>query len=493
MEESVGQCEAIKRVPEKTTGGLSKSREQLQGLEDFYAESVAQCEEIKRVPEKTTGRLYKSREQLQGLEEFYTDNKYPTESLRAEIAFRLNLTEKQVTGWFCHRRLKDKRLLLEELQAPKRQELSSVVIQDRASGLKQDSCSTTKQADHKRADLREVESRRFCHENLPAAEVNYHQQKIGDGIEMDDTSSESNSARHERFYPPNRRNTAVENRAPNEFSQHNGGRVGPSGYLKIKGQTENAAITAVKRQLGRHYREDGPSLGIEFDPLPPEAFELPCRNINDYAYGVPEPIGFGPHDGFHKHPGHSIELSEKMYEARRPKQKPRFLNHNYCFPDPKYSLGIDSYSAREKSNYNSNGNLSFQHKQDLPGMRSNSQFDYPPHSYGGNNVSKPMNTFLPIYDHVNPKVRQREQFLFKPPASAVRYKDPVCKEDRIPPNMIMKVVTKRGREEVSEENYPIRKLPHDASMWSKPIKGPTQIPSSFSEDETAETSSSMES
>ncbi|KAG5066162.1 hypothetical protein JHK86_009893 [Glycine max] len=47
----------------------------------------------------------------------------------------------------------------------------------------------------------------------------------------------------------------------------------PSGYLKVKGEIEHAAITAVKKQLGRHYLEDGPLLGIEFDLLPPGAFE----------------------------------------------------------------------------------------------------------------------------------------------------------------------------------------------------------------------------
>jgi hypothetical protein len=52
----------------------------------------------------------------------------------------------------------------------------------------------------------------------------------------------------------------------------------PSGYLKVKGEIENAAITAVKMQLGRHYKEDGPPLGVEFQPLPPGAFASPSRD-----------------------------------------------------------------------------------------------------------------------------------------------------------------------------------------------------------------------
>lgn len=35
---------------------------------------------------------------------------------------------------------------------------------------------------------------------------------------------------------------------------------------------EHQAISAVKAQLGRLFREDGPILGVEFDPLPPDAF-----------------------------------------------------------------------------------------------------------------------------------------------------------------------------------------------------------------------------
>ncbi|KAE8733115.1 hypothetical protein F3Y22_tig00001644pilonHSYRG00700 [Hibiscus syriacus] len=52
----------------------------------------------------------------------------------------------------------------------------------------------------------------------------------------------------------------------------------PSGYLKVKGVSENPVIIAVKRQLGRHYREDGPVLSIQFDPLPPGAFEFPSSH-----------------------------------------------------------------------------------------------------------------------------------------------------------------------------------------------------------------------
>ena len=37
-------------------------------------------------------------------------------------------------------------------------------------------------------------------------------------------------------------------------------------------EAERAAIMAVEAQLGEPLREDGPPLGLEFDPLPPGAF-----------------------------------------------------------------------------------------------------------------------------------------------------------------------------------------------------------------------------
>ncbi|KAL9233577.1 hypothetical protein vseg_008557 [Gypsophila vaccaria] len=494
-----------------------------------------QCEESKSLSEKNKGRQYKSKEQLQGLEDFYTVHKYPTETLKAEMAMKLNLTEKQVSGWFCHRRLKDKRLAKQlEQQGPGKQDLSSGIIQDRGSGLKQDSCSSTKQADYKRADLREVESQSYCHENLPVAELNFQQRSLGDGTEMDDTSSESNSAPQESFYPQNKSHLAAETteyRPSNGFVQHNRGRVGPSGYLKIKGQTENAAITAVKRQLGRHYREDGPSLGIEFDPLPPGAFELPINNIDDDSYGAAEPINRGLRDipGFHRRPSLSSIRDEDMYEApddmymhrsnpdkfsfRQPKHRLPFPNQSHGFPDHRSSFSTASYSG-----YRSNRNPSTSHKHELPGFIPDSRPDHP-HSYGRNIDKDHNDASMSYYDDMPPNfVHQREQFSSRPASSGVR-QNPMYKEDTTPFNrtpkdevlfvgrrstdeyqdsMKMKVrptnelnAKKRSREEFLEENYPIRSS-QDLALWSKQQKGPKEIPLSFSEDETAEANTSMD-
>ncbi|XP_057515219.1 homeobox-DDT domain protein RLT1 [Amaranthus tricolor] len=493
-----------------------------------------QCEENKELPEKNKKRRFKTPSQLQALEDFYNEHKYPTESMKAELAEKIGLTEKQVSGWFCHRRLKDKRIINGELNPPGRQDLSSGVIQDRGSGLKQDSCSSTKQGDYKLADIREVESRRFSQNGLPAVEINYEQRALDDGTEMDDTSSESNSAPQDNLHPYKRSPLVVEAtdyRTPNGFVAQNRRRVGPSGYLKIKGQTENVAITAVKRQLGRHYREDGPPLGIEFDPLPPGSFESPSKNANTDAYGVPEPVGPSSHDmGFiHKRPGPSTIQNQDMYAApmdyrslqkspdsfsyRQSKQKPPFPNHGRSFPAQKSSLYVDSYSARESPDYGGGLNQSMLRKRDRMGMGSD--------TYGGKITNEAEDSWWNSYENehsVAPRTRERSDS--KAAVVPVRHKDIMIRDDRVPPTRLFKdeelyvdkraigdhhdsvrfkmrptnelKAGKKAREEFLQEDYAIRLSSQEPQQWPRLITRSNELPSSFSEDETAETSSSMD-
>jgi hypothetical protein len=211
------------------------------------------------------------------------EHKYPTEDMKCQLAERIG---------FCHRRLKDKRLLRDEACASGRQDHSSGVIQDRGSGLGQDSCGSTKHGDYRNVDPREVESRRLYRNDVQAAGLTYehrthHTETVND---TDKTSSESSSSSQDRLFSQTEDPYDMENSryittngviAPINANSAKLMGYKPSGYLKVKGELENAAITAVKRQLGRHYREDGPLLGVEFQPLPPGAFESPTRNPVD--------------------------------------------------------------------------------------------------------------------------------------------------------------------------------------------------------------------
>ncbi|KAK4441416.1 hypothetical protein Salat_0476500 [Sesamum alatum] len=237
-------------------------------------------EDEKAVVEKNKKRIVKTRAQVQALEKFYNEHKYPTESMKIQLAESIGLTEKQVSGWFCHRRLKDKKLMNGENCATGRQDRSSGVVQDRGSGHRQDSCGSTKQGDDRNFDTREVESGRLTPKDFSAADLTYEHGShyAGNYNRVNDASSGSSSSLRNIS---NHQNGDAFDAASSKYlipkfpADVKGGkaRSGPSGYLKVKGQVENAAITAVKRQLGKHYREDGPPLGVEFDALPPGAFE----------------------------------------------------------------------------------------------------------------------------------------------------------------------------------------------------------------------------
>ncbi|KAI3461155.1 hypothetical protein Pfo_017818 [Paulownia fortunei] len=254
-------------------------------------------EDDKALLERNKKRTVKTRAQVEALEKFYNEHKYPAESMKIQLAESIGLTEKQVSGWFCHRRLKDKKLMNGEKYATGRQDLSSGVIQDRGSGHRQDSCGSTKQGDDRNFDTREVESGRLTPKEFSAADLTYeHGSHYGGNYNRTDDASSGSSSSLQNI--SNHQNGGPFDAATSrclipKFQMAVKGektRSGPSGYLKVKGQVENAAITAVKRQLGTHYREDGPPLGVEFDPLPPGAFESSTQDPVEETYYTGEAV-----------------------------------------------------------------------------------------------------------------------------------------------------------------------------------------------------------
>lgn len=216
-------------------------------------------------------------------------NKYPTEEIKSQLARQLGLTEKQVTHWFCNRRVRDKRAPLkdEACGCGWQDHSSGVILQDRGSGFGQDSYGSTKHGNCRPPlDIRDVESRSLHGQDSHSAVLTYELRGYYPGNigVTDDMSSDSSSALQERRYSQSmdkydmRSSRFVTSHGICKPASSNTSRdmqikYKPAGYLKVRGEIENAAITAVKRQLGRHYQEDGPPLGIEFQPLPPGAFE----------------------------------------------------------------------------------------------------------------------------------------------------------------------------------------------------------------------------
>ncbi|KAL5565870.1 hypothetical protein UlMin_029034 [Ulmus minor] len=506
-------------------------------------------EENKASQENKKRRL-KTPSQIMALEKFYNEHKYPTEEMKVELAEQLGLTEKQISGWFCHRRLKDKRLLKDETGTNGRQDRLSGVIQDRGSGLGQDSCGSTKQLDYRPVDPKEVESRRLYGHDFPAADFNYeskshYTERVSD---MDDTSSESSSSLEDRLFSQSENPLDMETSRyisqdgsivpPNSKVTRQTG-YKPSGYLKVKGEIENAAITAVKRQLGRNYLEDGPPLGVDFDPLPPGSFESPISDPVQAAYYVGNPVSSHSPDvsGGKRKPSpsiryevHNSKLSSRdlnMPEAptamhgfghqetksrKQPRQKSTYLDNTNSFPG---QIPFDVYDG---PSYHSKKGRKMSSKHGVEGI-TDSLLNHRGR-YGGRIASKQTLSQSHEVDDLSPKLDKRsDHFKLKPSISKRDYyetpdmedggismmmpqvqedgfyrEDKVMKDVRAKTKPVNEMLVAKG----VRVDFPQRENGTNSSFSDMPprknhIKGSAlEMPSSFSEDETAETSSSEE-
>ncbi|KAL6524335.1 hypothetical protein OROGR_016769 [Orobanche gracilis] len=173
--------------------------------------------------------------------------------MKIQLDVRSGLAENQVSEWFSQPKLKDENRGNHVIL---RQDRSSGFIQDHVSGHMQDSRGSIEPVDNRIYDTREIESESVM---------------LHEYYRTDDASSGSNSSLRNMSKSNHHRMNLLP-----KFP-----RPGPAGYLKVKGQVENTAIDAVKRKLGKHHQEDGPPLSVEFDPLPPGAFETSMQNPGD--------------------------------------------------------------------------------------------------------------------------------------------------------------------------------------------------------------------
>ncbi|XP_013597849.1 PREDICTED: uncharacterized protein LOC106305959 [Brassica oleracea var. oleracea] len=167
--------------------------------------------------ESKSKRKMKTAAQLEVLENTYKAEPYPSEALRADLSVQLNLSDRQLQMWFCHRRLKDRK------------------------------SSTPTKRQRKESTPSAAES------SKQAAAVNAADLVAG---------NEHNSFPHEL----DSRRTA-----------RGGGGVTVVRRFNEPSPSEVRAIGYVEAQLGERLREDGPILGMEFDPLPPGAFGTPIE------------------------------------------------------------------------------------------------------------------------------------------------------------------------------------------------------------------------
>ncbi|KAI4296809.1 hypothetical protein L6164_036732 [Bauhinia variegata] len=160
-------------------------------------------------------RQMKTPFQLEALEKAYALETYPSEAMRAELSEKLGLSDRQLQMWFCHRRLKDKKEV-----PPKKPRKTVVPTPD-----------------------------------SPVDELRLGAPEAGNDYGSGSGSGSSPLTRSEF-------RNVVPRGAPRYYES-------PQSILELR------AIACVEAQLGEPLREDGPALGIEFDPLPPDAFGQP--------------------------------------------------------------------------------------------------------------------------------------------------------------------------------------------------------------------------
>ncbi|XP_020268550.1 homeobox-DDT domain protein RLT2 isoform X2 [Asparagus officinalis] len=173
-------------------------------------------------------RKMKSPYQLEVLEQTYAVETYPSEALRAELSAKIGLSDRQLQMWFCHRRLKDrkfppaKRARKEEEPLPPQPVGPSADIMMAGSGSP------------------------YLSSGEPRRGVGRAVSRVGPEMGIG-----------KRYY---------------EHSPMLAPPPMPPPQLSVG---ELRVIASVEAQLGEPLREDGPILGVEFDPLPPGAFGAP--------------------------------------------------------------------------------------------------------------------------------------------------------------------------------------------------------------------------
>jgi hypothetical protein len=163
------------------------------------------------------------------------EDSYPNETKRAELSVQLNLTDRQLQMWFCHRRLKDRKplakrqLRADEVSAPVIAPSPVLPPPSPPSEMIAGTVGTY------REQLPPYSRRGPDRPSVPRLSV----PEIG-----------------RRYYEPPQ--VMLPHMAPVHLTQ-----------------AEHRVINSVEALIGEPLRDDGPVLGIEFDPLPPGAFGTP--------------------------------------------------------------------------------------------------------------------------------------------------------------------------------------------------------------------------
>ncbi|XP_059282469.1 homeobox-DDT domain protein RLT2 [Lycium ferocissimum] len=183
-------------------------------------------------------RKMKTASQLEILEKTYATDTYPSEALRAELSVKLGLSDRQLQMWFCHRRLKDRKATTpvkrQKKEASPGGQGDELAVSGEIGKEHHASGSGSRVSPLGLMDLQQVQ-----------VQLQHHQRVVHRPGTAVPRFSRTEMPALKRYYEP------------------------PQAISELR------AIAFVEAQLGEPLREDGPILGMEFDPLPPGAFGAP--------------------------------------------------------------------------------------------------------------------------------------------------------------------------------------------------------------------------
>ncbi|PIN06555.1 Transcription factor PHOX2/ARIX, contains HOX domain [Handroanthus impetiginosus] len=258
---------------------------------------------------KRPKRQMKTPFQLEVLEKTYAMETYPSEATRAELSQKLDLTDRQLQMWFCHRRLKDKK-----------EAVSMAAMKPRTSG----SVGRKGLTDSPREELMTAEPA-SGHGSGPAS------------ASASGSGSGSGSS---------------------EFDNGDDTPMVPMRYYDSpRTIMERRVIACVEAQLGEPLREDGPILGVEFDELPPGAFGapiVPAEQQDRYRHSYDSKL-YGQYDA-----KHIKAASNGPHEAVESKTRTDVYGHvaqsSYLYDPP-----VDGPTPKSLSVMHVNGHLPREH------------------------------------------------------------------------------------------------------------------------------------
>jgi hypothetical protein len=245
-------------------------------------------------------RQMKTPFQLETLEKVYSEEKYPSEATRAELSEKLDLSDRQLQMWFCHRRLKDKK----DGQSNKPVKSSVAAVQS--------------------ASVNE----------LPAAAGSVPEQ---------DSRSDSGSESGCSPYSNSRRNFASGSSSSRaELDEYE--TMGKPSYESRLSTMVHRAIVCIEAQLGEPLRDDGPILGMEFDPLPPGAFGTPIAMQKHLLHPYESDL-YERHD---PRPRRSHAAARSFHEQQSLDDPSSFTPNMYERYSENHARGMDYEVARSR-------------------------------------------------------------------------------------------------------------------------------------------------